>query len=122
MFAIIDIEAQCTAANSHDTSPPSSPGQTRGVLSQPAIEFASNHPLRSIEKLKEGEATYKTTVTESQLAKERVTDIAQLQEQNQPQQLQTTSHKKTQDTESLTKVKVRNHKYSHKISAMSSLS
>ena len=101
MFAIIDTEARkCTATNSHDISPPPScaPGQTRGVY---AIEFASNHPLGSVEKLKEGEAAYKTTVTESQQAKEKVTNIAQLQEQKQQQQQQTTSQRKTQDTKCL---------------------
>ena len=132
MFAVIDTEARkCTATNSHDTSPPSScaSAQTRDVS---AIEFASNHPLRSFEKLKEGVAAYKTTVTESHQAKvlvtnivvlagllivlvsvANITDIAQVQEQKQQQQ--TTSHKKSQDNERLCKVKVFNDKYSHKM-------
>ena len=51
-----------------------------------------------------------TFVTETQQAivlhKEKVTDIAQLQEQKQQQQQLTTSYKRTQDTESLSKDEV----------------
>ena len=67
---------------------------------------------QSLEQLKAVEA-YTTTVTEAQQATgplgEKVTDIAQLQEQKQQQQQQTTSHKMTQDTESKSKVEVSTH-------------
>ena len=62
---------------------------------------------QSLELLKAGVA-YTTTVTETQQAiaslEEKVTDIAQLQEQKQQQQ--TASHKKTQESESLSELKV----------------